>query len=212
MTSMKCKDCKLDPVIGIEEHTEFTEDWPNDSYDDNDDYTLCWLLTLPNNTCPIKLSCLYVSSVFVFDFVASWGTFNEWGLTLWPGEFGESSPLVLCIALRVHYRLRLRLWVVSPGHYWLWLPRIYHGEVTQSDSNHERSTASWGTADTIMAYDASCNHSVLVVLTLAYLRLWLMSWPYQVLSERNTECYTEWVNARAYQTCTIGALSLLAST
>ena len=26
MTSMKCKDCKLDPVIGIEEHTEFTED------------------------------------------------------------------------------------------------------------------------------------------------------------------------------------------
>ena len=23
---MKCKDCKLDPVVGIEEHTEFTED------------------------------------------------------------------------------------------------------------------------------------------------------------------------------------------
>ena len=206
MTSMKCKDCKLDPVIGIEEHTEFTEDWPNDSYDDNDDYTLCWLLTLLNNTCPIKLSSLFVSSVmsclFYLRLRLRW-TFYE---------FGESSPQLLCIALKVHYRLRLRLWVVSPGHYWLWLPRIYHGEVTQSDSNHERSTASWGTADTIMAYDASCNHSVLVVLTLAYLRLWLMSWPYQVLSERNTECYTEWVNARAYQTCTIGALSLLAST
>ena len=26
MTSMKCKDRKLDPVISIEEHTEFTED------------------------------------------------------------------------------------------------------------------------------------------------------------------------------------------
>ena len=66
---------------------------------------------------------------------------------------------VLCIALKVHYRLRLRLWVVSPGHCWRWLPRIYHGEVTQPDSNHERSTASWGTADTFMAYDASSNHS-----------------------------------------------------
>ena len=163
------------------------------------------LITLDSSNSPVSMSRLssLVSSIFVFDFVASRGTFNE---------FGESSPQVLCIALKVHYRLRLRLWVVSPGHYWLWLPRIYHGEVTQSDSNHERSTASWGTADTIMAYDASCNHSVLVVLTLAYLRLWLMSWPYQVLSERNTECYTEWVNARAYQTCTIGALSLLAST
>ena len=26
MTSMKCKDCKLDPVVGIEEHAEPTED------------------------------------------------------------------------------------------------------------------------------------------------------------------------------------------
>ena len=66
---------------------------------------------------------------------------------------------MLCIALKVHYLLRLRLWVVSPGHCWCWLPRIYHGEVTQPDSNHERSTASWGTADTFMAYDASSNHS-----------------------------------------------------
>ena len=26
MTSMKCKDYKLETVVGIEEHTEFTED------------------------------------------------------------------------------------------------------------------------------------------------------------------------------------------
>ena len=73
---------------------------------------------------------------------------SRWIWWVWPSD-----------AFQIHYWLWLRLWVVSPGHCWLWLPRIYHGEVTQSDSNHERSTAGWGTADTFMAYDASSNHS-----------------------------------------------------
>ena len=114
---------------------------------------ICWLLTVLNNTCPIKLSSLFVSSVmsclFYLRLRLRW-TFYE---------FGESSPQLLCIALKVHYRLRLRLWVVSPGHYWLWLPRIYHGEVTQPDSNLESSTASLSAAETIKAYDASSKHS-----------------------------------------------------
>jgi hypothetical protein len=160
-----------------------------------------WLLILSNSTWPIKLSS-------IFDFIASWGNFKEWGLTLWPGEFGESSPLVLCIDLRVNYRLQSRLWVVSPGHYWRWLTRIYHAEVTQQDSNHERSTASWGIADTLMAYDASCNHSGLLVLTLTNLKnrtdlvksvcealagpscwsLWSLSWHLFVLEWWSLRC------------------------
>jgi len=39
------------------------------------------------------------------------------------------------------------------------LPRIYHGEVTQPDSNLESSTASLSAAETIKAYDASSKHS-----------------------------------------------------